>query len=567
MPPRKITATSTMTETTNTKRKEVLLDEKPKFYLHLDADRDGKVDENPNDLDRWEWGKENRGAVLLVNNNGKALSTTSPISVHIDHDDDSVNGPEDISDLTPLDIRRKGPKPSPEFSVTISVPREEIQYIRIFNGRIANSIEIIGPRTANSYTLPSLDFERLEWGMEAIRYAGKNFNGMVTITLTTKDGDRIVTTQKAKLRVAPWIMFNHFDPPEKIYVMEYSPTFVQALKKAAEPAGVEVVSINPEAWGNDPWMQDIMEFGFSQLPGPPPLRNVLETPRGRELENFPKTLVTKKLGYLKPVEAPKPDSSSLNSGGNLECTPPFRGANGKEYPFGRIYLCSRRERKSNDKLAEEYLDFLAAQIIQSPIEIDAGWLNVGHVDEIISFIPSSSEKGFKLLLSSPKLAFEIIRSIPPDTHILEGRYPSQTTVNTILSLRDLKEHNQHCQSKINTVKNTFIKEMGLSETDIEYVPIIYIPNPKNKLADALTAGMVNMLVLGKHAISPKPFGPIFNGKDLFEEHYKKTLNSNGLTVEFIDDWEPYHLGNGEVHCGTNTLRIPSTKNKWWEFNP
>ncbi|WP_328767460.1 protein-arginine deiminase family protein [Streptomyces sp. NBC_00286] len=38
-------------------------------------------------------------------------------------------------------------------------------------------------------------------------------------------------------------------------------------------------------------------------------------------------------------------------------------------------------------------------------------------------------------------------------------------------------------------------------------------------------------------------------------------NSAGLKVSYIDDWYTYHLGQGEVHCGTNTLR--DTSAAWW----
>lgn len=76
-----------------------------------------------------------------------------------------------------------------------------------------------------------------------------------------------------------------------------------------------------------------------------------------------------------------------------------------------------------------------------------------------------------------------------------------------------------------------------------------------------------MLVLGKNCISPKPFGPVVAGKDLFEEHFRSTLVKDGLSVAFIDDWDTYHLLNGEVHCGTNTLRKADSATKWWEFIP
>jgi protein-arginine deiminase len=34
-----------------------------------------------------------------------------------------------------------------------------------------------------------------------------------------------------------------------------------------------------------------------------------------------------------------------------------------------------------------------------------------------------------------------------------------------------------------------------------------------------------------------------------------------LEIYFLDDWELYHMGLGEVHCGTNVKRTASQA--WW----
>jgi len=47
---------------------------------------------------------------------------------------------------------------------------------------------------------------------------------------------------------------------------------------------------------------------------------------------------------------------------------------------------------------------------------------------------------------------------------------------------------------------------------------------------------------------------------------RSKLTPLGLTVKFLDDWFEYHIAQGEIHCGTNTLRRPDpAKWKWWEF--
>ncbi len=37
---------------------------------------------------------------------------------------------------------------------------------------------------------------------------------------------------------------------------------------------------------------------------------------------------------------------------------------------------------------------------------------------------------------------------------------------------------------------------------------------------------------------------------------------SGLEYHFVDDWDVYHMGLGEVHCGTNAVR--SLDAGWWE---
>ena len=34
-----------------------------------------------------------------------------------------------------------------------------------------------------------------------------------------------------------------------------------------------------------------------------------------------------------------------------------------------------------------------------------------------------------------------------------------------------------------------------------------------------------------------------------------------IDFHFVDDWDVYHMGLGEVHCGTNMTRTP--RDDWW----
>jgi hypothetical protein len=61
-----------------------------------------------------------------------------------------------------------------------------------------------------------------------------------------------------------------------------------------------------------------------------------------------------------------------------------------------------------------------------------------------------------------------------------------------------------------------------------------------------------------------------NNVDLFEAYLQLALDDIGLTVHWVDDWDTYHILEGEVHCGTNTLRTPPeaasgySGSHWWD---
>ena len=218
--------------------------------------------------------------------------------------------------------------------------------------------------------------------------------------------------------------------------------------------------------------------------------------------------------------------------------------------------------------------------------MDTNWLLVGHVDEIMTCVPAPGGKGFKLLLASPRLAYRILRRAVSKGNgsekMLKGRdfhgRPAEVTISGFLTAGipglsltalEFRSFNGMAGTRLAAIQKKLEKDLSLKASDILEVPILFMPNDSSPaFADALTTGMVNMLVLNKHCIVPKPFGPVVGGTDLFEENLRSKLGRLGLTVKFIDDWHEYHVNLGEVHCGTNTLRKPvPAKWKWWEFTP
>lgn len=72
---------------------------------------------------------------------------------------------------------------------------------------------------------------------------------------------------------------------------------------------------------------------------------------------------------------------------------------GERWDFGVHHLQRLRLRSSfialrfgGRRMAKAVRNFLAAQRVQAPVELFSDWLQVGHVDEFLSFIPAPDRK-------------------------------------------------------------------------------------------------------------------------------------------------------------------------------
>jgi len=109
------------------------------YHMHLDADRDGKVDDDRIGLDKWEWGKGKKGAIILCNNDDDEGASKS------DNKDDKVNAGNDGDELAPLVFRRIGPAAPPSCEAFLEIDAGDKDKIRIFESRSAGAKEIVGP--------------------------------------------------------------------------------------------------------------------------------------------------------------------------------------------------------------------------------------------------------------------------------------------------------------------------------------------------------------------------------------------------------------------------------------
>ncbi len=75
---------------------------------------------------------------------------------------------------------------------------------------------------------------------------------------------------------------------------------------------------------------------------------------------------------------------------------------------------------------------------------------------------------------------------------------------------------------------------------------------------------MNILVANGRLVVAEPFYDDF--KTEFVSRLSAVGYQNGSSLRFIDDWEVYHRFKGEVHCGTQVRRAPSSVT-WWVHVP
>ncbi|XP_057640690.1 protein-arginine deiminase type-3 [Chionomys nivalis] len=546
--------------------------------LDCDMNCEGRQDRSFVDKRQWVWGPDGYGAILLVNCDRDDVGCNSQ-----DNCDQHVSCLQDLEDMSLMVLRTQGPEALfDDHKLILHTSGCDADRSRVFHMcGPEDSCEsyrcVLGPNQV-SYEVPRLNGDEERFFVEGLSFPDAGFPGLISFHVTLLDdsnedfSETPIFTDTVVFRVAPWIMTPSTLPPLEVYVcrVRNNTCFVEAVEELARKAGCKL-TICPQAENrNDRWIQDEMELGYVQAPHKT-LPVVFDSPRNGELQGFPyKRILGLDFGYV--TREPRDNSvSGLDSFGNLEVSPPVV-ANGKEYPLGRILIGGNLPGSRGRRVTQVVRNFLHAQKVQPLVELFVDWLAVGHVDEFLSFVPAPDRKGFRLLLASPAACFRLFQEKQKWGHgrslLFEGvigdRRVKTISINQVLSNQNLINFNKFAQSCIDWNREVLKRELGLSDCDIIDIPQLF--KTERRKAVAFFPDLVNMLVLGKHLGIPKPFGPIINGRCCLEEKVRSLLEPLGLHCTFIDDFTPYHMLHGEVHCGTNVRREPFAF-KWWHMVP
>ncbi|KAF6800948.1 arginine deiminase type-3 [Colletotrichum sojae] len=435
------------------------------------------------------------------------------------------------------------------------------------------------------------------------------WDGKVTVHFDVHSNDT-VASDSVELKVAPVLVHHHLQPVDTLVSVAASDpdsaqaTFLRDMDLGRQAAGLEkpILLFNGSS---DIWAQDFIEPGYASMPGPDgpiSIRIILRSaqptrPAGRQV-----------FGQLrgKGIGGYQPDSGKgghgywqINSYGNLETIPPYTSRNGTKYPVGRII-----QGKHFDTLPAEPVDvFLKGQGLQTPLLLETGWLAIGHVDEFVQFLPSNKTSlGFTIAVADTTSAIDVLRSAAAAGHgsipavsfnaSLLGNFSLATpkqlaeTIDFVLANETFHRVNTYAQKQIDANLDILLSEVPLSKEDVIRVPVLFreldfggfgngdmpleddVQNPfesvrgGEKVLGAFSPAAINGIVIGRHYLCPKPWGPVVEGVDLFEKALREVYAKAGMGISFVDDFLSHHVAGGEIHCGSNTLR--ETAVKWWE---
>ncbi|XP_054435593.1 protein-arginine deiminase type-1 [Pteronotus mesoamericanus] len=545
--------------------------------LDVDTGRKGKVKRSRGDKKTWRWGPEGYGAILLVN-----CDRDSPKSKGLDLADSKLTTLDDLKDMSPMVLTCDGPdKVFDSHKLVLKVPLSDARRVGVFCARGGNSLsnykQVLGPQHL-FYEVERQPGEReISFYVEGLAFPDTNFSGLVSLSVSLVDKRTLlevtIFTDTVAFRMAPWIMTPNTQPPLELFVCSVvdahgsNEKFLRDLSDLVSKANCKLIICPWIENRNDRWIQDEMEFGYVDAPHKS-FPVVFDSPRNRGLKDFPyKRILGPDFGYV-TKEIPFAGASGLDSFGNLDVSPPVT-VGGKEYPLGRILIGSSFPKSGGRRMAKVVRDFLKAQQVQAPVELYSDWLSVGHVDEFLSFVPTSDQKGFRLLLASPSVCLRLFQEKKEEGHGEAAQFDglknqAKRSINEMLADRRLRRDSLHVQKCIDWNREVLKRELGLTEQDIVDIPqLFYLQGP---YAEAFFPDMVNMVVLGQHLGIPKPFGPLINGRCCLEEKVRSLLEPLGLHCTFIDDFLSYHKLLGEIHCGTNVRRQPFPF-KWWHMVP
>ncbi|MBK9101007.1 MAG: hypothetical protein IPM90_05650 [Austwickia sp.] len=369
-------------------------------------------------------------------------------------------------------------------------------------------------------------------------------------------------------------------------------------KPLARIAKAEKIPFAPVAGSvMDTWLQDMYEPALVSMPGPNgttrSMRILLlsdQNERGADIY----AMRGPGVGVL--WQGPTTIDNTLDATGNVETLPAYRNATTR-HPLGRVIIGYSPAQEAMGALmpSARFRKMLTAQTGIAPLLINTGWLSVGHVDEFLQVLPAKNGGRWKLAVADPVGAWQLIEravaggagKIPAASHrnAFDKRSLAEVTKD-----RALRKANEYAGTRIAATIAQLKNETGITDADIVKIPVLFreqpnngedpsnpeypnrpaAPKPKpvakgalNTMSAFLPDAVNGVVIDADRVLVPQQFGPVVGGRDLFADAVSAAYASVGVRAIFIDTYDSYHTGGGEIHCGTNAFRTPLTP--WWKM--
>ena len=572
--------------------------------LRADTDRNGTVDlTGTTDEDLEAAGAS---AIFLANvdddsgrcptrdRRGRPLSDLALARCN-DASDAEVDGPADLLDLARVRLLAD-PAAAPGSTGTVTVRAAGQAPVRLFVRRAGRLVAFDGRLTASEVRRGA---ELAVEGTDVVRDP-RRWDGSLELHAQA-DG----ASDDVRLQMAPLLTQPDTAPASRILTppaLGSDPDgrrFIRELDRARRRAGIRAPLVT--AGVTDPYIQDAFEPTTASMPAPGGGQHVMrvllrsanvDDPRGPKLREGGRIVFTRlrgrDVGAVQQVDLGwarrHPREQTFNSTGNLQTIPPHPG-----FPLGRMLVGDVPGHGPDPS----FLRLLDAQRLQRPLHIDTSWLEVGHVDEVVSFVPSSAPRGWSMLVADPRLGLDLLRAASAAGHgdrkLLEGkrqdddevtrtpagllveRVSATRTVDQVLADRDVVRSTLRAARRIDEQVAAIRQAVGLTEDEPVRLASLFslstFLEPGERKATRgpglvhYLPAIVNGQPLGQGVYAaPDPLGPVVDGEDVFKRQARQALAAVGVQVSWVDTWS-FHQGYGDLHCATNILREVSAP--WW----
>ncbi|XWX01265.1 hypothetical protein V2A60_009291 [Cordyceps javanica] len=460
-----------------------------------DTNRDGKVDAagKSDHAGRDSW-NESSGAIFLANIGDSDRRCSSKIPQDPPSYDVAVD--YNLCNDATGDIQRNPKYLAPVLTLPIpTISDSATGSVVVVDKTAASKVRVFlkdGARwnyVASNYTFTAEQLRQgLSLGVDAREVRTADWDGRATLRFSVKDQGAEAQDSVA-MRVAPVLTHHHSQLAEQVFVTDpkgftvfpdSENVFADDLAKVLTEVGMKKPLYRVNV--TDTWTQDFFEAGYTTMPGPegPLVLRVMIASAQKRFDAYHWLFREMRSDTVGAV-LHSTYGHTTDSTGNLETVPPY-SLNGKSYPAGRTVMGSQFGEKP------EMVKFLDAQEVQAPIEIDTTWLEVGHTDEFMQFLPAKSERGWVMMVDDPLAGLALLQEAQKSgngkvralsraklsTDWADTCLPTDS-IDDVLSRANFTEIQQYCYDSIKANIDILKRETGITDREIIRVPALFHP--------------------------------------------------------------------------------------------